>query len=59
VLKLIVQAALMEGVLTEKVNSRQSQAALTQTALHHLKDLGTEWAGRREEGERERERERD
>ena len=49
-LKLIIQAALVEGVLTEKVNGRQSQAALTQTALHHLKDLGTEWEGRREGG---------
>ena len=55
-LKLIVQTALMEGVLTEKVNGRESQTALAQTALHHLKDLGTEWGrvggGRGREGRR-------
>ena len=47
-------------MLTEKVNSRQSQAALTQTALHHLKNLGTEYIGGvGKVGERERERERE
>ena len=55
-LELIVQTALMEGVLTEKMNSRKSQTALAQTALHHLKDLGTEWG--RVGGGREREERR-
>ena len=54
-LKLIIQAALVEGVFTEKVNSREGQTTFAKTALHHLKDFGTSGVS----GERERERERE
>ena len=45
-LKLIVEAELVEGVLAEEVDSRQGQTSLAHTALHHLKYLST---GRRGE----------
>ena len=41
VLKLIVKATLMEGVLAEEVDCREGEATLAQAALHHLEDLGT------------------
>ena len=41
VLKLIVKATLVEGVLAEEVDCREGEATLAQAALHHLEDLGT------------------
>ena len=40
VLKLIVKATLVEGVLAEEVDCREGEASLAQAALHHLEDLG-------------------
>ena len=40
-LKLVVQAVLVEGVLAEEVDSRERETTLAQTALHHLEHLGT------------------
>ena len=40
--KLIIQAILVEGVLTQEVDSRQGEATLALTTLHYLEDLGTE-----------------
>ena len=41
ILKLVVQAALVEGVLAEEVDGGEGEATLAQTALHYLEDLGT------------------
>ncbi len=40
-LKFVIQAILMEGVLTEEVDGREGQTTLAQAALHHLEHLGT------------------
>ena len=35
----------MEGVLAQEVHGREGKPPPTQTALHHLEDLGTAGAG--------------
>lgn len=51
--KLVIKTALMEGVLTEKVDGRQRETSSTQATLHHLKDLGTKERMEREREERD------
>ena len=41
IFKLIIETALMEGVLAEEVDGGWRQPSLAQTALHHLEDLRT------------------
>ena len=41
ILKLVIETALMEGMLTEEVDSWERETSLAQSTLHHLEDLGT------------------
>jgi len=39
--ELIIEAALVEGMLAEEVDGREGETTLAHAALHHLKDLST------------------
>ena len=44
-LQFILEAVLVEGVFAEEVDGGKTETSSTQTALHHLEDLGTEGEG--------------
>ena len=44
-LQFVLETVLVEGVFAEEVDGREAESSSAQTALHHLKYLGTRGRG--------------